>query len=143
MRKGFSVCANACRCHALLPRKLRFSATFKRKFATLFNFDTLAEYCQVSPARNGKPASATTAVFFLSTGCLAASLARAGISFDSATLPALGSSAIAPGFDDVTATAADARETSLWLYICHSTAPPTSAATNTIANVVLLLIPYA
>src|ERR1039457_623813 len=103
MRKGFSVWANACRCHALLPRKFRFSATFKRRFATLFNFDTFAEYCQVSPACNGDPASATTVVFFVSTGRLAASDEGAGVSLDPAAPPSLGSTGIAAGCGAVTA----------------------------------------
>src|ERR1700732_4197410 len=102
MRKGFSVCANACRCHALLPRKFRFSATFKRRLATLLNFDTFAEYCQVSPARNGEPASATTAVFFVPTGGLAASPGGVRFSLDSAALP-LGSSATVAGCGAATA----------------------------------------
>src|ERR1700675_626576 len=142
MRKGFSVCANAWRCHALLPRKFRFSATFKRRFATLFNFDTFAEYCQVSPARNGEPASATTAVFFESAGRLATS-ADGAIPLDSAAPPSLGSSGIAAGRGAVTGTAADARETSLRWCICHATAPPAKNAIPIKANVILLLISYA
>src|ERR1700676_733298 len=138
MRKGFSVCANACRCHAFLPRKLRFSATFKRRFATLLNFDTFAEYCHVSPARSGDPASATTLVFFLSTGCLAALADEVVMSLGSAVPLSLAFSALAAGCD-----AADARETSPRLCICHSTAPPASAAMNTTPNVILLLISYA
>src|ERR1700730_428044 len=108
MRRGFSVCANACRCHAFLPRKFRFSATFKRRFATLLNFDTFAEYCQVSPACTGDPASATTLGFFLSTG-LAALADEVVVSLASATPPSLGPSGITAGCDAV--TAADARET--------------------------------
>src|ERR1700674_1739941 len=117
MRKGFSVCANACRCQALLPRKLRFSATFKRRFATLLNFEIFAEYCHVSPARNGDPASAPMAFFFVPTGGLETSPGEAGMSFESAIPPSLGPSATRSGFDDVLVTAADAREISLWLRI--------------------------
>src|ERR1700736_5031200 len=124
MRRGFSVCANACRCHALLPRKFRFSATFKRRFATLLNFDTFAEYCQVSPACNGDPASAATAVFLVPTGCLAASPEGAGISLASAAPPSLGSAVVGAGRDALTSAATDARETSLRLCICQDTAPP-------------------
>src|ERR1700722_5541485 len=143
MRKGFSVCANACRCQALLPRKFRFSATFKRRLATLFNFDTFAEYCQVSPVRMGEPGSAATVAFFVPTGGLAASAVVAAKPLDFATPPSLASSGLAAGRDAGTPAAADARGTSLWLCICHSTAPPASAAMNTTPNVILLLIPYA
>src|SRR6202166_119634 len=142
MRKGFSVCANACRCHALLPRKLRFSATFKRRFATSFNFDTFAEYCQVSPERNGELTSATTTVFFESAGRLATSADEA-IPLDSAAPPSLGSSGIAAGCGAVTGTAEDAREISLRACICHATAPPAKNAMPINASVVLLLISYA
>src|ERR1700688_2849115 len=143
MRRGFSVCANACRCHAFLPRKLRFSATFKRRFATLLNFDTFAEYCQVSPVRSGEAASATTAAFFLSTGCLVASGEGRAASLGSAAARSLGSSGVAAGWGAVTVTAADAREISLRLCICHATAPPAKNAMPINANVVLLLISYA
>src|SRR5450432_2506300 len=78
MRSGFSVCANACKCHALLPKILRFSTTFNCRFATLFNFETFAEYCQVSPARTGAPASTGATDFFTSVGIGDAELEGSG-----------------------------------------------------------------
>src|SRR5579859_4403730 len=58
MRSGFSVCAEACRCHAFLPKKLRRSRICNRKLATLLSCATSAANSSTSPERNGPPASA-------------------------------------------------------------------------------------
>src|ERR1700730_11713255 len=57
MRSGFSVCAEACRCHAVLPKKFRRSRICKRKFATLLSFATSAANSSTSPERRGPPVS--------------------------------------------------------------------------------------
>src|ERR1700720_3479926 len=57
MRSGFSVCAEACRCHAFLPKKLRRSRICNRKLATLLSFATSAANSSTSPERNGPAAS--------------------------------------------------------------------------------------
>src|ERR1700730_8318356 len=57
MRKGFSVCAKACRCHALLPKKFWRSTIARRRFATLLNLATSAANSSTSPARKGVAAS--------------------------------------------------------------------------------------
>src|ERR1700730_7390071 len=53
MRRGFSVRANACRCQAFFPKKLRRSTICKRRLATLLILATSEENYRTSPARKG------------------------------------------------------------------------------------------
>src|SRR5215469_18124910 len=65
MRYGFSVCANACRCQAVLPAMFFLSPTFTCRFATvLFSFVTLAAKFSTSPVRGENGAGSTAASLF-------------------------------------------------------------------------------
>src|SRR5216683_7771890 len=57
MRSGFSVCAMAWRCQAVLPKKVRRSRICSRKLATLLRFATSAANSSTSPERRGPAAS--------------------------------------------------------------------------------------
>src|ERR1700694_1444873 len=124
MRSGFSVCAKACRCHALLPRKLRFSITFNCRLATLDNFDTFAEYCQFSPSRIGEFASGRAVAFLASLGeTREAGVGAALLAFSgcAARFPAAGAGAGAGiGLGPIV----DAGETSSRFCTCYSNVGP-------------------
>src|SRR5579859_2393991 len=71
MRSGFSVCAKAYRCQALLPKKLWRARVCRRRLATLLSLETSAENSRTSPACKGGVASAGAA-------CSAAALSLDG-----------------------------------------------------------------
>src|SRR5579859_1195944 len=68
MRNGFSVRAKACRCQAVLPKKVRRSRICSRKLATLLSFATSAANSSTSPARSGPAASEEPGVTAAFTG---------------------------------------------------------------------------
>src|SRR5258708_6058829 len=68
MRNGFCVCANACKCQALFPKKFPRPATCNFRVATLFSLETFAVYSSTSPALSGSPVSTGDAALFESAG---------------------------------------------------------------------------
>jgi len=61
---GFWVCAKACKCHVLFPRKLPRPATCSLRVATSLSLETLAVYSRTSPARSGTPVSMRDVTLF-------------------------------------------------------------------------------
>src|SRR5260370_38210721 len=68
MRNGCGVCANACKCQALFPKKFPRPATCNFRVATLLSLETFAVYSSTSPALSGSPVSTGDAALFESAG---------------------------------------------------------------------------
>src|SRR6201984_3850124 len=64
MRSGFNVCAAACKCQTLLPKKLPWPRTLSVSVATLSSLATSAVYSNTSPLFRGR-AGAAGGAFFL------------------------------------------------------------------------------